>query len=98
MEAILALILKLAVWGIGLFGGAATLENVLENYLMDHLPSWAKGLIVPVVSLAFAVVAGLYHGMSWDQALGAALGLAGLTTAIHNNPSLTTGELPPPPA
>jgi hypothetical protein len=98
MEALLPLLLKFAVWGLGLFGGAASLENLLENYLMDHLPTWAKGLVVPVVALTFGVVANVYNGMPLSQALAAALTLGGLTTAIHNHPDLTSGELPPPPA
>lgn len=92
-----ALLLKVAVWSLSLFGGAAVLENTLENYLMEHLPPKLRGLVVPVVSLAFAIVANLYGGMAWPDALAGAFALAGATTTIHNHPDLTSA-LPQPPA
>ncbi len=88
---------KLGLWAIGIFGGAHALENVLENYIMDHIPAKFKGLVVPVVSLVFAVVGGVQGGLSFGEALTAGLGLAGLTTRIHNDPATTSADLVPPP-
>lgn len=90
-------ILHLAGWAITLFGGATALENTLENFVMDKAPSWLKPLVAPILSLVFAVVANLYGGMPMDQALQGALALWGSTVFVHNHPTLTSAELPPPP-
>lgn len=98
MEYVLLLLTKGAFWAIGLFGGATMLENTLENYIMEHCPQWAKGLVVPVISLVFAIVANMQGGLSWQEALTAALTIAASTTLIHNHPDLTTRDLPAAPA
>lgn len=98
------LILK-ALFGIlGLFGGAAALENMLESYIMDRCPQWAKPMVVPVVSFVFAVVLAVSGGASWQDALSAGFALWGGAVALHNHPGTTSRDplaglpLPPPPA
>ncbi len=91
--------IHLAVWALGLFGGASVLENTLENYLMNQpwMPTWAKGLVVPVISTIGGVIASVYGGLPLDQAIAGALTLGGAATALHNHPDFTSAELPPPP-
>ena len=94
MEAIFG---QVAMWVIGLAGGATMLENLLENYVMAHVPQWARGLVVPVISLGFAIYTGTTQGLGFWPSVTAALTLAGATTAIHNHPNLTSADLPPAP-
>lgn len=98
--ALLEKIFKALLWVVGLFGGMPALENLLENFVMDKMPQWAKPYVVPVISAVFAVIAGVQGGLSWPAAIAAALTLWGGTTAVHNSPTLTSADwaLPAPPA
>lgn len=97
-----SLLIKALVGIIGLFGGASALENLLENYLMDKVPAWAKPMVVPVVAFIFTVVSAIYGGLPWDQALAAGFALWGGTVTLHNVPATTSRDtdpfLPAPPA
>lgn len=83
-------LIHIAVWVLGLMGGAHKLENILEHYIMDHVPDKFKPLVVPVVSAAFAVVAAVHGGIDPVTAGLGALGFAGYTDAVHNNPGSTS--------
>lgn len=103
MEAMIPLFIKILFGAMALFGGAAALENSLENYVMSRVPAWAKGAVVPVISTLFAFGIALQGGASFGQAVAAGLALWGVTVKIHNDPVLTSADplaglpLPPPP-
>lgn len=92
-----ALILKVALWVLTVAGGAVGLENFLENYLIDKVPAWAKGLVSPIVSAVFGIIMHLQAGLPFEQAMVAALGLHAGTTLVHNHPNLTSASWPTAP-
>ncbi len=95
-----AALVKMATWALALFGGAHKLENLLENYVMPKVPDAFKGLVVPVISALFAVIAAVHGGVAPLQAGLVALGFAGYVDKVHNSPTTTSADwaLPEPPA
>jgi hypothetical protein len=85
LETLLPLIMKFVLFVAGFFGGVAGLETTLENYIMDHVPQWAKGFVVPVFALLVGIATNIYGGMGVWLSVSAALATWGATVALHNS-------------
>ncbi len=90
-------LLHIGLWALGLFGGAHKLENILEHYIMDHVPDKFKPLVGPAVSVIGGVVA-VVCGVDPTTAGLSAAGFAGYLDKVHNDPKTTSADWPLPPA
>lgn len=89
-------LVHVAIWVVGLFGGAKMVESTLENFLMNQpwMPQAAKKYVVPIGTLIGGVVAAIYGGMAPADAFMAAITVGGGVAAIHDHPAFTASELP----
>lgn len=88
------LLISMLVMVMKWFGGAALVENTIENYLASApwMPAWGKKLIVPAVTFVGAVTASIYGGMDPMAALATAAGFSGTVALLHNHPATTSAD------